>query len=442
MRAYTALAICVSLAASSLAQGSTNLTPIQGDSAASQKSFSEWTTLYQSATAAGRQHRDQEAAILFEHCWTTAADDEERGLAANGLGEIDRRLGRISDAKEWLGRARQAFSSDPRLSFRLVIAVANLADLDRSTGDYSGAERVLRGMPESPRADATSLAFIRNNLADLLREEGKTEEAQQLFRETLNAHDIAAREQAGALIGLADIERQQAAWGSSIDQWNKVLDISRQEHDEAMETIALRGLGSTWLQSGSASRAEPLLRRALKLAESNPDMPPEEVADTHAALAELYRSENKLTLAQNQWSRALEIDRPLLGETHPQVAVLMEMLSDVYSARGEFSTALEYASKASEAMSCSFGENSMPVATALTNQAGVEQRANDFDDAARHYEQAIRIARLHPEHRPLQMTMMERYAALLKIMHRVGEAKALLAERNAWLARNFAVPVK
>ncbi len=442
MRAYTALAISVSLAASSLAQGSTNLTPIRLGDAAPQKSSSEWRNRYQSATAAGQRHSDEEAAALFEKCWTTSENDEERGLAAEGIGEIDRRLGRISGAKEWLGRARQAFRADPRLSFRLVITVANLADLDRSTGDYSSAEQVLREVLESPLSDANSIAYVRDNLADLLREEGRSKDAQQLFRETLSARDVSAREQAAALIGLADIDRQQGAWGSSIEQWNQVLDISRHERDGAMETIALRGLGSTWLQSGSASRAEPLLRHAMKLVESDPSMPPEEVASAHSALAELYRSENKLALAQNEWSSALEIDRPLLGETHPQVAILMEMLSDVYSARGQFDTALQYASKASEAMICSFGENSMPVAAALTNQAGVEQRANDFDAAARHYDQAIRTARLYPEHRPLQMTMMVRYAALLKIMHRAREARALLTERNAWLAKNSAVPVK
>lgn len=441
MRAFMALAICVSLAAGRHAQGSSTLTPRAKDSA-SQTPPSVWAALYQSATEAGRRHDTEQAATLLERCWTTSENEEERGLAADGLGEIDRHQGRIPDARIWFGRARQAFSTAPRLSLKLAVAVANLADLDRTSGDYKGAERVLREMADSPTPDDESRAFIRNNLADLLREEGRMEEARQLFIQTIDAPGVTERLRAGALIGLADIDRQQADWESSIHRWNEVLEVSRREHDDAMETIALRGLGSTWLRSGNASRAEPLLRRALNLIESDPDMPPEEAAGAHSALAELYRSENKLALARNEWTRALEIDRPLLGETHPQVAILMEMLSDVYSALGEFNTALDYASKASASMTCSFGEDSMPVATALTNQAGVEQRANDLDAAARHYDRAIHIARLYPEHRPLQMTMMERYAALLKVMHRTREARALLAERHAWITQNSLIPVK
>lgn len=441
MRACAAPAICVFLAVGSLAQGSSGLVPIQADNENSRLP-SDWAALYRSAIGAAHRHNDQEASTLFERCWVTSTDATQRGLSADGLGEIDRRLGRIAAAKEWFGRAREAFRADPALSSRLALTVGNLADLDRRTGDYVGAERVLREMLESPGHDVNSLVFLRNNLADLLREEGKTQEAQQLFSGTLAANGLSARERAAALIGLADIDRQQAAWGSAIPRWNEVLDVSRHEHDDAMEAIALRGMGSTWLQSGNAARAEPLLRRSMKLMESNPDMPLEEVAGAHSALAELYRAENKLALARNEWSRALDIDLPLLGETHPQIAILMEMLSDVYAAQGEFRMALDYALKASEAMSCSFGAKSMPVATALTNLAGVEQRANDFDAAAKHYEQAIRIARSYPEHRPLEMTMLERYAGLLRIMHRAREAKALLAERNAWRAQKSDVPVK
>ena len=81
--------------------------------------------------------------------------------------------------------------------------------------------------------------------------------------------------------------------------------------------------------------------------ENNADTPPEEVATAHSGLAELYRSENKLALAEDEWSRALQIDRTVLGEAHPQVAVLMAKLADVYSVRGEFGLAREYAVRVS-----------------------------------------------------------------------------------------------
>jgi hypothetical protein len=70
----------------------------------------------------------------------------------------------------------------------------------------------------------------------------------------------------------------------------------------------------------------------------------------------------------------------------------------------------------------------MPVATALTNRAAIEQRANRLDAAVRDYARATAISRTHPEHRSLHLAMMERYAALLKSMHRAREAKEAAAE--------------
>ena len=165
--------------------------------------------------------------------------------------------------------------------------------------------------------------------------------------------------------------------------------------------------------------------------EANPAMAPEEVAGSHAALAELCRGENKLALAEDEWTRALEIDRPVLGENHPQVAVLMENLSELYSARDEFTRARDYAARASGVMSGAFGESSMAAAAALTNQAVVEQRAGDLAAARAYFERAVAIARAHPESGSFGVVIMERYAGLLKEMHHSAEAKAVLALRNA-----------
>ncbi len=426
MRAFIAPAVSFCFALSAFAESSAVTQIVAPDNA-----LSQWKSVYQAAVEASNRHRDDEALSLLEQSWQTADNDEERGLAADGLGQTIQRLGRLKEARMWLERATEAFSKDLRQSLRLAVATASLADLERDSGDYPAAEAVLRKALDSDPCDAESRGFLRNNLADLLREQGKSTEAQRLFTESLSTPDLPARERISALIGLADIDRQNKAWNSSIGRWNEALESAQITNDEPAEAIILRGLGQTWLQSGAASRAEPLLRRSLKLADANPDLPQEEVATSHAAMAELYRAENKLTLAEDEWTRALEIDRPLLGEHHPQVAILMEMLSDVYSARGEFAVARDYAAQAADAMSRAFGESSMAEAAALTNQAGVEQRARNLDTAARHFARAVAIARAHPESSAVGVVMMERYADLLKAMHRSGEAKAILALRNA-----------
>jgi tetratricopeptide (TPR) repeat protein len=426
MRMSLALAICVSLTTVCLAEGPAGATT------------TEWITAYEAGLAAGRSHSNEQALDLFERSWEISRTPGEQGMSAASLGQTYRCLGHTKEAKQWLERARDAFGRDPHLSSKLAITTSSLADLYRTMGDYAGSERLLRealASPSSTSGEAESRAMLRNNLADLLREEGRSSEAQPLFQQSLDLGAISWQQRVGALIGLAEIDRQNRDWAASINRWNEVLEICRRERDERAEAIAMRGLGITWLNSGAAARAEPLLRRGLRKMEDNADMPLEEVANAHSSLADLYRSENKLALAEDEWLRALEIDRTVLGEIHPQVALLMAKLSEVYSSRGEFGLAREYAMQASETMSGSFGENSMPVATALTNLAAVEQRAGDLDGAAKDYERAIRIARSYPEHRSLQIAIIRRYAGLLKVMHRPGEAKALYVEAQSFQAR-------
>src|SRR6202051_4340324 len=112
------------------------------------------------------------------------------------------------------------------------------------------------------------------------------------------------------------------------------------------------------------------------------------------------------------------------------------MLSEVYSARGDFSLALHSATQASTIMSGSFGPDSMPVATALTNRALVEQRAGDLEAAEKDYERAIGIVHVYPEYRAIEAIVIQRYAGLLKSMHRTRDAKALLAQRELKNARS------
>lgn len=422
MRTPIALAIylCV-FAAGSLAEG-----PV----AINQNAPASWMKLYEAGVATSRNHSDEEALNLFKRSWDAAATSRQRGFSADGLGQIYRRLGRLRDAEEWLERARQAFSAEPCRGSRLALTASDLADWYRATGDYTSAERVLREAVASPSCDSQSKGLLRNDLAAILREEGRAAEARPMFQLSIDSPAASPRERVGALVGLAAIDREQSHWEASIDRWNEALELCRRERDERTEAIVLLGLGSTWLKSGSAARAEPMLRRSLRMMEGITDMLPEEVATAHSGMAELYRSEDKLALAKEEWSRALEIDRTVLGASHPQVAILMEMLSDVNSAQGQFGIAREYAARALGALRGSFGENSMPAATALSNQASVEERAGDLEAAARDYESAIAIARAHPEHRSLELLMTQRYARLLKTMHRSREAKALLARRD------------
>jgi tetratricopeptide (TPR) repeat protein len=388
----------------------------------------EWVAAHEAGMAANDRGSFDEARVTFERSWAIAGTPEEQGSSAHDPGQTLRRIGRGREARQWLERAYELWRGVPRAGSRLALAAASLADLDRSEGDYAGAERILRGTLAGLAGEPGAGAIIQVNLAELLREEGNNEEARTLFERAIGEEGISWKLHISALVGLADLDRQNAEWDASASRWNEAIKIAAARQDNLAEAVGVRGLATMWLDAGNTARAEPLFRRALRMLDNDTKTPPEQLAAALSGLAEFYRFQNKLSLAEDAWSRALQIERKELGETHPQVACLLENLADVYSARGEFSLARDYSTRASEMLSASFGGDSLQEAAALTNRALVETRASDLNAAAKDYERAIGIARAHPENRPLAAMMIQRYASLLKLMHRSREAKALNIE--------------
>ena len=141
----------------------------------------------------------------------------------------------------YLFLATGSFAEGPTQSAPAAV-ISNLAEASRTTGDYASAERLLREGAGNPSFDSEVKGLLRNNLADLLREEGRSTEARALFEESARGSVDAWKQRVGALIGLADIDRQQGNWEASVDRWNEVLEICRREHDGQSEAIALQAL--------------------------------------------------------------------------------------------------------------------------------------------------------------------------------------------------------
>jgi tetratricopeptide (TPR) repeat protein len=387
----------------------------------------DWESTHTAGLAAFERQSYEEAAEYFKQSWALSRSPTQHGVSANDVGQAYRKLGRSSDAREWLERACDVWRAGSREGHGMAVAISSLGSLHRDAGDYAQAEALLREALGVRDPDPDSTAKIRYSLADLLREEGRVAEAQQLFLETSHQDDVSSKQRLNALMGLAEIDGQADDREAGAKKWNEVLEMSRSQRDELSEAIASRGLASMWLSAGDLARAEPLLRRSLSIMETNPEATPVDLANTLSSMGLLFRARNKLMLAEAAWSKALTLERKAFGDIHPQVAWLMEMLADVYSARGERDMARDYATQAVEAMRRVLGEDALPTAAAFANRANVEQRASDLESAAKDYARAVGIAHAHPGNDRLEKTLLQRYAGLLKTMHRGQEARELSA---------------
>lgn len=417
MRALAALTLFVSLTTAGL-----------GQEASGQPSASDWKAINHAGLQASREHRHEEALTLFRQAETLAEDDIEQALSVTDIGLALHNMGRDAEALQPLERSRILLKNSGADQSNLVKTDGVLAGILRDKGDYGRAETCLKEALASLDGQMPDTAYLQTELADLLREQGRHSESMKLFQATLTLPGVTPHQRLQALLGVADVDCSLGELDASIRMWNEGMDLARQEHDAKSEGIALRGLAQTWMTAGSATRAEPLLRKSLSVLKATPEQSALGVAGTYIALGELYSMQGKFTLAEDSYEKALELSRSVIGENHPQIAHLMERLAGIYAREGQIDMARDLSQRAFGMMQSIFGKDTLPVAGALASRGYVEVLARDLKSAAANYQQAAQISKLYPEDPKLQLFFLEHYRDVLKAMHRDREATELTSE--------------
>jgi len=270
------------------------------------------------------------------------------------------------------------------------------------------------------------------NLADLLREEARDSEGLALVSKANQLAGLSTATRTELKIEAAELTRHMGMWNESIEDWNQIGALAESEHSLQLETAFTGGLGETWFDAGNTARAEPLLRRSLKLVQDDPDASAFQVATALAALGRLYISEDKLALAEEAIDEAMAKEEASFGPAHPQVALLLELRAQSFSRHGEAEAAREDLERAQRIMSDCFGAESIEVASVLAAMGDAEFRASRPKDAIAHYKVAIQIARdAGRDGARMANDIALRYATLLKAAHKPEEARAVLAHGTA-----------
>jgi tetratricopeptide (TPR) repeat protein len=296
----------------------------------------------------------------------------------------------------------------------------------RRAGDYQGAEKLLRDALASGMAPENRILAL-NDLADLLREQDHRAEARTLFNEALHSPGVRWAQTFASNLGLADLDRQDQQWNSAVSRLTFAADLAREHKSYLLEAFALRSLGETWMNAGNTARAEPLLRKALATLEVSPDVPKERVAIALDSLGALYRIENKTALAEDAWLRELEIHRAMLGDYHPQTAMVMGRLAELWSSQGDYEKARAWSQRTVDVMVGKFGQESEASASAMVNAALIEQRANHLETAAGMYSRALEIYRAKNGDDISAREVAQMYAGVLSQQHKGREAKQIMA---------------
>ena len=172
--------------------------------------------------------------------------------------------------------------------------------------------------------------------------------------------------------------------------------------------------------------AEPLLRRALAINESNlgPNHP--EVARTLSNLALLLQDTNRLPDAEPLLRRALAIYEAILGPNHPYVAIYLNNLAELLRATNRLSDAELVFRRALAIDEASLGPNHPNVARDLNNLAQLLKATNRLSEAEPLSRRALAIdeASLSPNH-PDVVRDLNNLAELLRVTNRLSDAEPL-----------------
>lgn len=387
---------------------------------------SEWGAKEQTGQAAMQQHDFKTAGDIFLANMSQATTEIERTSALASYGVALAGQKRNAEAKTAL---ENALRNPESLSDQNRTTVTRmLSSIDRSLGDYAGAERLLRTAVADSSLHANERASLMVKLIDLLREQGRLPEAESVLSDATQLTGLSHEAQTSILVERAEVTRDLHQWNESVALWRDIGDIAQTDRSDSLEVIYTGGLGETYFTMGNTARAEPLLRRSLDLLRKNPDASAAQVATALSLMACLYMAENKLTMAGDALEDAIVRDEDAFGPAHPQVATLLELEATVESRRGDAQDARAHLSQARTIMAEHFGPDSLPVAGVAATLGQVEQRDHHPGAAAAQYKTALDLIReAGADGMKFTATILAQYTAVLKAMHKSDKANALLA---------------
>jgi serine/threonine protein kinase len=201
----------------------------------------------------------------------------------------------------------------------------------------SGAKRLRSGLQDQPTTKAALLSTV-GAVYDSL---GQYQEALPILDESLllqsQSHDESRidtlLELGHARVGVGDLSGAEGPLQEGLHLAQTDFGAKSRESGRA-----LWSLGMLRHQQGQFTEAKDLYVQSLAILESN-SVPQTDISLVLDDLGKVYSREQNWDLAKQSYERALEIDRRILGDDHPRVALRLENLAIVAQNMGDLKQA-------------------------------------------------------------------------------------------------------
>jgi tetratricopeptide (TPR) repeat protein len=227
-----------------------------------------------------------------------------------------------------------------------------------------------------------------------------------------------------ALEALAEVGAEQQLHDLTLQFEGFLGEIKNGDRLDVAESLSR--LGTLYRKQGRYRRAEPLIKRALAIRETQlgPEHP--DTAQSLNNLALLYQLIGRYDAAEPLYVRALAIYETQLGLEHPDTATSLNNLARLYKLIGRYDAAEPLFERALAIRETQLGPEHPDTAQSLNNLAGLYYSIGRYDAAAPLYERALAICetQLGPEH-PDTATSLNNLAALYRSIGRYDAAAPL-----------------
>ena len=258
----------------------------------------------------------------------------------------------------------------------------------------------------APTRDPLDEAVRLHELAVAARDAGRLAEAEELATKSLHIFEAEAGpdnpvnpDVANVLLCLAGVHDDRADYVGAEPLYRRAADTVAKlpESDpgevelQRLRMQAVGGLGTVLRILGRYGEAEPLLTRAVAIAERTFEGGDAEIADALNDLAVLYKYTGEFEKASNLYRRALTIVEQSKGADAPQAATILHNMGGLEHARGEFARGEPFARRSVSIREKTLGPDHPEVAADAAALAALLEGQEKFEEAEAIYRRALAI---------------------------------------------------
>jgi len=207
---------------------------------------------------------------------------------------------------------------------------------------------------------------------------------------------------------------------------SSVLGAGTAPLQNAQSSASLRAMGRVHMACGGYEKAQPLLERALNLAQAT-NAPDTEVCACLIDLAYLYKEQGNLNQAETMCQLGLQLQEKVYRPNHPYVAYTLRILSEIHREQGRYQQAGSELDRAMTIMRAVRSDDDQEIAPFKVDKARLLMAAGDLPNAESYFKEALEVIvrSFGPEHL-YTAKVQSSLAALYVSQGRYAQAETLI----------------